>query len=98
MPASGGFTRRLCGGGFECAGGAQALQRRVNLLLMVWTNQAYRPTKDLDMLSFGESKPDILQRSIVEICHAEIESDGLDFDADSIEISEIREGHKYQGH
>ena len=50
------------------------------------------------MLSFGESKPDILQRSIVEICHAEIESDGLDFDADSIEISEIREGHKYQGH
>ena len=67
------------------------------LLLMAWTDQAYRPTKDFDMLGFGESTPDILKRSIAEICHTEVESDGLSFDVTGIEVTEIREGQGYQG-
>ena len=66
-------------------------------LLMAWTNQPYRPTKDLDMLGFGEPAPDILERITAEICQTEVEPDGLSFDAGSIEIAEIREGQNYQG-
>jgi len=66
-------------------------------LLMAWTNQPYRPTKDLDMLGFGEPAPNILERITAEICQIEVEPDGLSFDAGSIEIAEIREGQNYQG-
>jgi len=59
---------------------------------MAWTDQPYRPTKDLDMLGLGESTPDILKRDIAEICHTEVEPDGLSFEVNSIEVAEIREG------
>lgn len=66
-------------------------------LLMAWTNQPYRPTRDLDMLGYGEPAPDVLGRIIAEICQTEVEPDGLSFDIGSIEITEIREGQEYQG-
>ncbi len=66
-------------------------------LLMAWTDQPYRPTKDLDMLGYGETAPDVLRRITAEICHTEVEPDGLSFDVGSIEIAEIREGQDYQG-
>ena len=66
-------------------------------LLMAWTDQPYRPTKDLDMLGYGELAPDVLRRITAEICRTEVEPDGLSFDVSSIEIAEIREGQDYQG-
>jgi hypothetical protein len=79
------------------SGHAEKFVLKGALLLMAWTDQPYRPTKDLDMLGFGESTPDNLERAIAEICQTEVEFDGLFFDVGSIEISEIREGQGYQG-
>lgn len=67
------------------------------LLLMAWTDQPYRPTKDLDLLGFGEPTNEILERAVAEICQTEVEPDGLSYDAGSIKITEIRESQKYQG-
>ncbi len=66
-------------------------------LLMAWSDQPYRPTRDLDLLSFGESSSDGLVKSFVDICQTEVELDGLVFDTNSITVNEIREDQVYEG-
>jgi len=66
-------------------------------LLMVWSDQPYRPTRDLDLLSFGESSSDSLVKSFVDICRTEVELDGLVFNTNSITVNEIRENQAYEG-
>lgn len=67
------------------------------LLFEVWMNQPYRPTKDLDLLAFGDHAPDILVRIFGEICRTDVEPDGLLFDAERMSVSEIREHQDYEG-
>lgn len=66
-------------------------------LFYVWTGRAYRPTKDLDLLGYGDSSTEQLTLAFQKACHAEVESDGLVFDPDSICVSEIRQDQEYQG-
>ncbi len=61
------------------------------LLLMLWTNEPYRPTRDLDLLCYGDATPDNLKTIITEICLSEVDPDGLVFDTESLTIEEIRE-------
>ncbi len=68
------------------------------LLLMSWTNEPYRPTRDLDLLGFGDATPDNLKTVIMEICLTEVEPDGLVFNTDTITIEEIRGDLDYDGH
>jgi predicted nucleotidyltransferase component of viral defense system len=67
------------------------------LLFEVWMNQPYRPTKDLDLLGFGDHAPDILVEIFSEICRTDVEPDGLIFDAERMFVSEIREHQNYEG-
>jgi len=67
------------------------------LLFEVWMNQPYRPTKDLDLLGFGDHAPDILVGIFSEICHTDVEPDGLIFDGERMSVSEIREHQNYEG-
>ena len=67
------------------------------LLFEVWMNQPYRPTKDLDLLGFGDHAPDHLAGIFGDICRTEVEPDGLIFDAKRIAVSEIRENQEYEG-
>lgn len=67
------------------------------LLFEVWMNQPYRPTKDLDLLGFGDDTPEQMTRIFTDICQADVEPDGLVFDARRIAISEIREKQDYEG-
>jgi len=67
------------------------------LLFEVWMNQPYRPTKDLDLLGFGDHAPDILVGIFGEICRTDVEPDGLIFDAERMSVSEIREHQDYEG-
>lgn len=66
-------------------------------LFIVWTDQPYRPTRDLDLLDIGESSPDSLTGLFIDICITNVEPDGLVFDADSISANEIREDQAYEG-
>jgi hypothetical protein len=67
------------------------------MLFAVWTGQMYRPTRDVDLLGQGDSSPEALGRLFSEICRVEVEPDGLEFDANSIQVEEIREAQEYPG-
>lgn len=67
------------------------------MLFALWTKSAHRPTRDLDLLGFGEASGERLMAVFQDLCHVEVEPDGLEFDPDSIRVAEIREGQSYQG-
>jgi predicted nucleotidyltransferase component of viral defense system len=67
------------------------------MLFVVWGQNLRRPTRDLDLLGYGNSSPEELLGLFRQICRLDVAPDGLEFDADSINIAEIREGQEYQG-
>ncbi|GAB4329286.1 MAG: nucleotidyl transferase AbiEii/AbiGii toxin family protein [Calditrichia bacterium] len=66
-------------------------------LFIAWSEDRYRPTKDLDFLGFGDASAPALKKIFQEICDLEVEKDGLQFDRNSVKIVEIREGMDYPG-
>ncbi|MEA2030902.1 MAG: nucleotidyl transferase AbiEii/AbiGii toxin family protein [candidate division Zixibacteria bacterium] len=67
------------------------------MLTAFWIGEAHRPTRDLDLLGFGNPEAEDLKAIIREICQVEVEKDGLEFDTDSVEIEEIRGNQEYPG-
>ncbi len=67
------------------------------LLLLVWLGETIRPTRDADLLGFGELDAAALAATIAEICAIEVEPDGLTFDLTSIKVSSIRPDDAYGG-
>jgi predicted nucleotidyltransferase component of viral defense system len=65
-------------------------------LFAVWTGEPHRPTKDMDLLAFGENDIPTLENIFREICALEGE-DGLAFLPESIKGGEIRADKIYQG-
>lgn len=66
-------------------------------LLLVWMGDAIRPTKDVDLLGFGDTSAEGLKRVFVAICEVEAPDDGLMFVADTVRVEAIREGQEYGG-
>ncbi len=66
-------------------------------LLLLWLGDAIRPTKDVDLLAFGDTSADALQRIFVSVCEVEAPEDGLTFRADSVHVEPIRESQEYGG-
>jgi predicted nucleotidyltransferase component of viral defense system len=81
----------------SCSEHAKKFVLKGAMLMAIWIGQSHRPTRDLDLLGFGESAAEILRKIFEEICRIEVERDGLNFDGDSIEIMEIRENQEYPG-
>lgn len=67
------------------------------LLLAIWSGQRYRSTKDLDLLGAGDNSAEHLVQVFRDICHIEVEPDGLVFDSESITATEIRDEQEYGG-
>lgn len=67
------------------------------MLFAVWANRVYRPTRDLDLLGYGDSSQQTLTKVFQEICLTDAEPDGLVFNANSVRINEIREDQEYGG-
>jgi hypothetical protein len=67
------------------------------MLFPVWLERSFRPTKDLDLLGSGDISQEGLVAFFREACGTEVEPDGLDFDGESVRVTEIREGQEYQG-
>ena len=67
------------------------------MLFMAWTGQPYRPTVDMDFASRGVASSERLARVFRDVCAVEVVTDGLEFDANSLKVSPIREGQEYQG-
>ena len=60
------------------------------MLFSLWVVSPHRPTRDLDLLGFGEPSIDGLAAMFQNLCSLTVEPDGMTFDSDSVHVSEIR--------
>ena len=67
------------------------------MLFAVWTEKVHRPTKDLDLLGYGDDSAEELETIFQQVCRVDVEPDGITFDPDSIQVEDIREDQEYQG-
>lgn len=66
-------------------------------LFIIWQGDLHRPTRDLDLLGYGDSSNKSLQALITDVCNLPVTEDGLIFDTNSMRVSEIREAQEYGG-
>jgi predicted nucleotidyltransferase component of viral defense system len=66
------------------------------LLITTWFDNAHRPTRDLDLLGFGESSAESTVTAFRDICSIE-QDDGVRFDVGALRVTVIREELKYGG-
>jgi predicted nucleotidyltransferase component of viral defense system len=67
------------------------------MLFALWTGQMHRPTRDLDLLGFGDSDESALAAIFRELRAMAGEEDGLEPRADTITVEPIREEQEYGG-
>lgn len=66
------------------------------MLFVLWRGNLHRPTKDLDLLGFGDPTPEEVAKRIVDIIGVPCE-DGVVFESGSIETERIKEDADYEG-
>ena len=67
------------------------------MLFRVWGGGLHRPTRDLDLLGYGDPSPDAVAGAIRHVLAAPVADDGLRFDADALAAEGIRDGQEYGG-
>jgi predicted nucleotidyltransferase component of viral defense system len=67
------------------------------LLMLVWLGETVRPTRDADLLGFGDITPEALRRIFAQLCDLDVEPDGLQFPSASIRVGPIRPEDAYGG-
>jgi len=67
------------------------------LLFLLWSESLSRPTRDVDLLGFGNSAVGEIERVFRDVCRISVDADGLVFDADSVKGINIREDQAYEG-
>src|SRR5215467_10520481 len=60
------------------------------MLITTWFDDPFRPTRDLDLLGFGDPDPQAMLAVFREICAVEAD-DGVIFDVESLAVDLIRE-------
>jgi predicted nucleotidyltransferase component of viral defense system len=66
-------------------------------LLMTWLDEPHRGTRDLDLLGFGDSKPEHLLSLFRDVLETPVVDDGVVFDAKGLRVDRIREELAYGG-
>ena len=66
------------------------------MLMTTWFDDPHRPTRDVDLLGYGDSAPEPMLAVFREICAVE-ENDGILFDVDALRVELIREELEYGG-
>jgi hypothetical protein len=67
------------------------------LLMLVWLGETVRPTRDADLLGFGDITEQSLAQIFTDVCRLEVVPDGLEFLPSSIRVSAIRAEDPYGG-
>lgn len=67
------------------------------LLMLVWLGEAVRPTRDADLLGFGDLSDEALAGIFREVCAMPVEPDGMTYVADSVMVADIRREDAYGG-
>ena len=81
----------------SCSPAADRFVLKGAMLFRVWSGSLHRPTKDVDLLAFGEPTPTAVASVIRQILTTAVEDDGIAFDPDSVRVEEIRENEDYGG-
>jgi predicted nucleotidyltransferase component of viral defense system len=66
------------------------------LLVTTWFDDPHRPTRDLDLLGFGEPSAQAITDIFREVCNVAAE-DGIEFDLKTLRVEPIREEVEYGG-
>ena len=66
-------------------------------LLVLWINEPYPSTRDIDLLALGESNEEAVRGMITTICDFPCPEDGIEFDLQTLRLSPIRDRKKYSG-
>jgi Nucleotidyl transferase AbiEii toxin, Type IV TA system len=66
------------------------------MLMTAWLEDPHRPTRDLDLLGFGDPDPDAVLAAFGEIC-AVAADDAVTFDAEGATIERIRADAQHDG-
>jgi len=67
------------------------------LMLAVWAGPASRPTMDIDLLGRIDNDLQRIMTAMKDACRAEVQADGMFFDAETVIASRITEGAEYEG-
>jgi hypothetical protein len=67
------------------------------MLFHLWTDQPYRPTRDIDFLAYGDHSVAHLEAVFREVCDRDVEDDGVVFGSDSVVGDVIKPDQEYQG-
>ena len=78
---------------FRLAGSEHADDFVLNgaMLFALWTGEMHRPTRDVDLLGYGENSDARRAAVFRDLCAGESGDDGLAFDAGSVSVEQIRE-------
>jgi predicted nucleotidyltransferase component of viral defense system len=66
------------------------------MLMTTWFDDPFRPTRDLDLLGYGDPEPEAMLAVFREICAVQSD-DGVVFDVAGLAVDLIREEHEYGG-
>lgn len=67
------------------------------MLFAFWTGEMHRPTRDLDLLGYGDPTVERLAGVFVALSDMDDPDDGLQFDSSSVTVDAIREDQEYGG-
>ena len=67
------------------------------LLLLVWLGEALRPTRDADLLGFGDLSEAALTGVFREVCGVPVDADGMMYLGDTVRVEPIRADDDYGG-
>ena len=67
------------------------------LLFSYWTGAPHRPTRDMDLLSYGDPDIAVIENVFRALCAVEVEPDGLVFLPESVKGERIKDEEKYEG-
>lgn len=66
------------------------------ILMTTWFEDPHRPTRDVDLLGYGDPSPEPMLATFREICAIET-GDGIAFDISTLRVELIREALAYGG-
>jgi len=67
------------------------------MLFSVWVNAPFRPTRDLDLLGYGDNDVNAIADAFRSICAQPVVDDGVEFDIAALKAAPIREDLEYAG-
>ena len=65
------------------------------MLLALWGDSTYRPTRDLDFTGYGDALQSSVRSAIRTICAVPVVDDGIVFDVETLSVKPIREHAEY---